>query len=243
MNETELPRAMALAWGVPSRRQPGPKPQLSLDKVVQAAVALADRDGLAQLSLAELAKRLGCATASLYRHIDSKDDLLLLMRDFAARPGDGVTAPPDDADWRTGLASIAWAVFDRYRQHPWVLEIATTGPPTLPNELMWGELMLSTLAGTTMDDAQKLRAVTVLSGYVRKQARLAHDPVITGEPGAAPGPGYAETIGRVLTPDRYPQFCQVFSALIAEAPVGYDREDFQFGLDVILTGLERLQAR
>ncbi|GAA4921714.1 TetR family transcriptional regulator [Stackebrandtia albiflava] len=238
MNEAELPRAVALAWGVSSRRRPGPKPQLTLDKVVRAAIGLADEKGLAHVSLAELAARLGCATASLYRHVDSKEDLLLLMRDFAARPD---REPPGegDGDWRAALEGIAWAIFDRYRRHPWVLEIPTTGPPTMPGELQWGERILAALAPTGMTAARRLRAVTLLSGYVREQARLALDPVIAGDGGEPddPGPGYAEIIGRVMTPDRYPAFCHVFTELIAEAPVGYDRADFRFGLDVILTGL------
>lgn len=238
MSTEDLPHAITLAWGLADKTRPGPKPRLSPAKVVDAAIELADRDGLARLSLSTLASELGTATASLYRYFSSKEELLLLMRDtVAAGPDD--PAPTDPANWRAGLNAIAWHIFDRYRAHPWVLEITVVGPPTMPNELRWAERILAVLAATSLSDTHRLRTVAVVSGYVREQARLALDPVISQ---SQRGVEYADLLGRLLTPDRFPMFCRVFADQLAEAPVGYDDEDFQFGLDLILDGLAKLDA-
>src|SRR5215203_813827 len=79
-----VPPAVELLWGRRDKgRRGGPKPALSLDKIVTAAVALADEGGIAALSMSRLADKLGFTTMSLYRHVASKDDLLLLALDAA----------------------------------------------------------------------------------------------------------------------------------------------------------------
>src|ERR1700761_9287396 len=97
-----LPRALALLWQqTPPPRRSG---ALSRDRIVAAATALADSDGLGALSMARLAERLGCGTMSLYRHVATKDELLVFMLSAAAG------SPPDTVDetnWRVALT--IWA--------------------------------------------------------------------------------------------------------------------------------------
>ena len=97
----DLPPRLALAWGVAERPERAPKRELSIERIVDAAIELADADGLGAVSMAKVAQSLGFTTMSLYRYVTSKDDLLLLMQEAAL----DVEYPPahEPADWRAEL--------------------------------------------------------------------------------------------------------------------------------------------
>ncbi|MFI5843775.1 TetR/AcrR family transcriptional regulator [Catenuloplanes sp. NPDC051500] len=239
------PTGIELAWRASSDaahpdepgngHKPGPRPVLALGRIVAAAIDIADREGLTAVSLARVATALGAATTALYRHIRSKDDLIVVMRDAAAAPPPDMP-PPDPGRWIESLAAIAWQIYDLYRRHPWVLQVPTSGPPRTPNELLWGEHMLRALSHSTLSAHDQLRAVTLISGYVREQARLTLDPRIA-DGGDAVTDDYFGFLGTVLTPNRYPMFCRLFADQANTGTIGYTDEDFQFGLDRILAGL------
>jgi len=247
-HRARTPTGIELAWrgfseaahpGEPGNgRKPGPRPGLTLGRIVTAAIAVADGEGIAAVSLARVAAALGTVTTSLYRHVRSKDDLVVVMRDAAAAPRPDLP-PPDPRRWRESLAAIAWQIYDLYRRHPWVLQVPTSGPPNTPNELLWGEYMLRALSQTTLSAHDQLRAVTLISGYVREQARLTLDPTIAAGGDAATG-DYFGFLGTVLTPNRYPMFCRLFADQANTGSIGHTDEDFQFGLDRILAGLAEL---
>src|ERR1700729_1512024 len=77
------PTALDLLWGTRDRPRRGPRPSLSLDRIVAEAIALADEEGLANLSMQHLAERLGCAKMALYRYVPGKSELVALMVDAA----------------------------------------------------------------------------------------------------------------------------------------------------------------
>src|SRR4051812_50222549 len=81
--ELELPRGVALAWGIAASPQRGPKREMSVESIVDAAVELADAEGLGAVSMAAVAARLGYTPMSLYRYVTAKDDLILLMQEEA----------------------------------------------------------------------------------------------------------------------------------------------------------------
>jgi AcrR family transcriptional regulator len=81
MTDVELPRGIALAWGIAADPQRGPKRELSVEKIVDAAIEIADADGLGAVSMSSVANRLGYTTMSLYRYVSAKDDLIVLMND------------------------------------------------------------------------------------------------------------------------------------------------------------------
>ena len=87
--DLELPRGVALAWGVAADPQRGPKREMSVEKIVEAAVELADAEGLGAVSMAAVAARLGYTPMSLYRYVSAKDDLMLLMQEEATGPAAG----------------------------------------------------------------------------------------------------------------------------------------------------------
>ena len=81
--ELELPRGVALAWGIAASPQRGPKREMSVERIVEAAVEIADAEGLGAVSMAAVAARLGYTPMSLYRYVTAKDDLILLMQEEA----------------------------------------------------------------------------------------------------------------------------------------------------------------
>src|SRR6188472_761991 len=118
VSEVELPRGIALAWGIAADPQRGPKRELSIERIVDAAIEIADADGLAAVSMSSLAAALGYTTMSLYRYVSAKDDLIVLMND------EGLGQPPDhdpiDDDWRAGLRRWAGSLGATYARHPWL---------------------------------------------------------------------------------------------------------------------------
>ena len=247
-HRARTPTGIELAWrgsGDPPHpdepgngHRPGPRPGLTLGRIVTAAIGIADQEGLGAVSLARVAATLGTVTTSLYRHVRSKNDLVVVMRDAAAAPSSDLPAP-DPTRWRESLAAIAWQLYEVYRRHPWVLQVPTSGPPSTPNELLWGEHMLRALSRTTLGAHDQLRAVTLISGYVREQARLTLDPAIADGGDAVTG-DYFGFLGRVLTPHRYPMFCRLFADQANTGTIGHSDQDFQFGVDRILAGLAEL---
>src|SRR5215468_2656297 len=86
LDQQALPASVAAAWGVRDRPHKGPKPGLSLERIVAAAVQVADAEGLAAVSMSRVAAELGTAPMSLYRYVTAKDELLALMLDAAYGP-------------------------------------------------------------------------------------------------------------------------------------------------------------
>ena len=96
-------------------------------RVVRAVVELADRDGLAGVTLPKVAAALGFTGMSLYRHVGSKDELLTLMVDAALGPP---PALPESSGWRADMRHWAGAERDVYRRRPWLVRVPVSGPPS-----------------------------------------------------------------------------------------------------------------
>src|SRR6185437_12008882 len=185
--ELPLPPSIALAWGRAERPRRGPKPGLSLERIVAAGIGLALTDGLGSVSMGRVAAELGASTMALYRYVPSKDDLLTLMVDTAFGPALG--AAQAGHGWRAGLARWAAGIRASYQRHPWVLRVPLSGELLLcPNNLAWLEDALECLAGTPLTEQQKLSAVLLVSGFVRNQATLTDD-ITAGSGGEAEIPG------------------------------------------------------
>ena len=118
------PTALDLLWGTRDRPRRGPRPSLSLDRIVAEAISLADAEGLANLSMQHLAERLGCAKMALYRYVPGKSELVALMVDAALGdpPEPPAPASPDVADRpdararRTAMANRPAAVGDDHQR-------------------------------------------------------------------------------------------------------------------------------
>jgi AcrR family transcriptional regulator len=246
MSEPGIPPLLEQLWGLrgPARRG-GPKPALSVERIVAAAMELADGGGLAALSMSRLAEKLGFTTMSLYRYVASKDDLLVLLLDV------GIGPPPDGppaAGWRAGCRQWAWALQQVYRRHPWAVELPISALPAGPHQLAWFEQGLAALAETRLDLGERASAVLLLAMYVRGQAQLGLDLVRAGRQAAAAGqdapPEWTALVRRLADPVRFPELTKVIEAGVLdddpEQAAGYPDDEFDFGLQRILDGIEAL---
>src|SRR3954449_6252231 len=122
---------------------------LNVDLVVEAAVALADEQGLAAVTMARVAERCGFTTMSLYRHVSGKDELVTRMLDSALGVAPALAIP----DWRTGLEGWARALLAVIQCHPWGIDVPITGMLGTEAQLSWLDRGLETLAGTPLAEA------------------------------------------------------------------------------------------
>lgn len=240
MSELEVPPAIALAWGVTDRPTRGPKPGFDLATIVGAGIAIAAADGLAAVSMARVAERVGASTMALYRYVPSKADLLELMVDAALGPPPPL---PPDTSWRDGLRLWARGSRERYEQHPWSLSVPITGPPLGPNNVRWLEFGLTALRPTPLDDRHKLSAVLLVSSYVRGEQGITSSILAeVSQTGRQPD-DYGELLTHLIEPARFPELHRAIAAgsLRDEDPedIGMDAE-FAFGIERILDGIGAL---
>jgi DNA-binding transcriptional regulator YhcF (GntR family) len=165
------PRRRAPTGRTTVREAAGADPMLTQERIVAAAIAVADAESLAGLSMRRVATELGAATMSMYRHVADKDTLVLQMIDTAfgecVFPGD---APPA-GDWRARLEYAARAMWATFRRHPWLAQaMSATRPQLLTSTLAGGEWMLASLDGHGLDTATMMSAHITLFTYVRGSA-------------------------------------------------------------------------
>jgi AcrR family transcriptional regulator len=256
-----LPPGLDLLWG---RRRPGrrgPRRGLSVDDIVAAAIGVADREGLEALSMARVAKELGFTTMFLYRYVTSKDELLQLMWNASAQGAEELTLEGDG--WRPRLRS--WAIVQREMldRHPWITQMPMAAPPLAPNSLAFVERGLEALDGTGLHPGLKLRVIGLLSSYTLSEARMANDAARAaqdaieaaaaaaadgaGAGGGEPPPVWSyEALLRELADEQtYPRLHRLaWAADIGDSPSGFEeREEFLFGVDAILDGVQALIDR
>lgn len=245
---TGLPPAVELLWGMrETGRRGGPRPALSLDRIVAAAVELADTGGLAALSMSRLAERVGFTTMSLYRYVSSKDELLLLALDAAI--GEPPAEPEPPGDWRDRCIRWSRALLEFYRRHPWTLDLPISALPAGPMQLLWFDRALGALADTTLTEGEKASSALLLANYARTQAQLVRD--LTGAATSSTGSGeqqWAAVVTRLADPVRFPAVARVIAAgVFADDPAGpgpgedaFPEDEYDFGLGRILDGLDVL---
>lgn len=224
--DTPLPRVLRLLWepDAAPRRARG----LTRDAIVAAAIELADTDGLAALSMARLAERLGCGTMSLYRHVANKDELVTFM--LAAGPGPPPSAP-DGTDWRGALTNWADGLWRVYHRHPWILQAASGGLPADPGQLAWLDAGLAALSGTALAEREKLTAVLAVLIFTRGSAALAI------EAGDVDESEYPALLRRLVTPARFPALAAAINAGALDQPDDDQMTEFRSGLDQLLDGI------
>ncbi|MET8014195.1 TetR/AcrR family transcriptional regulator [Streptomyces sp. NPDC005271] len=238
---TGLPASIEAAWGLRERPTKGPRPGLTLTRIVDAAVGIATADGLGAVSMSRVAAELGVSTMSLYRYVSAKDELLLLMEDAAY--GSPPPGPEPDEDWRTGSAQWAWALRAAFIRHPWAVRIPISTPPAAPNSVAWMERGLACLRETNLGEGEKISVLMLVSGFVRNEARLAFDLQAAAErTGAGPKESmasWAQLLERLTDAERFPAVTAALRAGELSTPGGPD-DEFIFGLDRILDGVEAL---
>ncbi|GAB3424606.1 TetR/AcrR family transcriptional regulator [Flindersiella endophytica] len=234
-DEKPLPPGLALAWGVSSPGRRGPKPAHSVGQIVQAGVELADADGIGALSLPKLATRVGLSTNAIYRYVDSKDELVVLVRDAGWGPPPGTIRRA--ANWRSAATAWTHAALARYRARPWLLDVPVPGAPMTPNLLRWLETLLAAMRDTGLNDEDCLRCALLLDGYAVSTASL-----IRKVQAAAAEPAQSAAGLEFLLPRLREQGLPVLAEMLAGGTYGSgdEAEQVDFGLLRVLDGIDAL---
>ena len=248
----ELPAGLDLLWGRRGPGRRGPRPGLTPDAIVDAAIALADAEGLEGVSMARVATKLGFTTMSLYRYVGSKEELLQLMWNASARGAETLVIEGDT--WRERLR--AWAVIQRdmIDRHPWITQMPMAAPPVAPNSLAFVEVGLATMDDTSLTDADKLRAIGLLSSYTLSEARMFNDAMRAVKEqlaAAADGDGaptvwsYDALVRELADEATYPRLHRIAWTPPDGGAAGPpdEREEFLFGIDRILDGIQAYMDR
>lgn len=257
-------RSMALLWRTPwesaAHTAPGPKPELSIDLVVKAAIEVADADGMAALSMRAVGERLGRTAMSLYTYVAGKNELIDLMYDHAfteiatdSSPADlAAEAGSDGDDWRA--ATTAWAVrlWRFYLRHPWSLQVSHARPVLGPNEYALFEALATVLhrAGLLPKEISWAHGSIhhLVRGVVSTAAEARHSFNATGVGENEWWHERSAELEKVC-----PDFSERFPTLVLmESQGAFVNEDqskpyleqeawetFQFGLEALLDGIQR----
>jgi AcrR family transcriptional regulator len=196
-------------WLRPERAGRGPVPEHDRARISAAAVALADTDGLGAVSMRRIASVLGTGPASLYRYVDSRDELLELMADGVA--GELDLSRPPSGDWRADLVALAHQLRDAYRRHPWLLDLVPGRVGIGPRAVDQLEYALAALAGVDVAGPVKLEAVAMLNGIVALAVRT---ELSVGDSTASWSAAQAEFLGAVVSAGGHPHL----AAALADAP-------------------------
>jgi len=210
-----------------SRRAP-----LSRDRILRAAIKLADRHGLEALSMRTLATALKVGAMSLYNHVANKDELLDGMLDIVMGE---ITWPMRDADWKAALRARATSALAVMTAHPWAPLLVVSRITVGPKRLEYIDATLGTLRGAGFSWFETDRAWNAMDNYIFGFAlQQQHFPVNPDEYAAA-----AAAYLPMLPAARYPHMHELSALVADEAHDG--TLDFAFGLDLIFDGLERRQ--
>ena len=211
---------------MPPEARRGRRAPLTRDRVLRAAIELADEEGLEALSMRRLARRLGVEAMSLYNHVASKDDILDGVVDLLVG---GIEVPPDDAEWRSAIRSRALAARRMTRAHPWAIRLVAARSPASRGIIGYLEGVVGAFRRAGFPNQLTHDALHLISSRVLGFTQDVFDPNgIT--------PAAAAVFEAEMRSGCYPHM------LAALAGVTHDDDaEFAFGLDLILDGLERVR--
>jgi AcrR family transcriptional regulator len=209
-----------------------PRTPLSRERVLHAAVALADEAGIEALSMRRLAKELGVEAMSLYNHVANKDEILDGILDVVVGE---IDLPSDGVDWKTAIRRSAISTRDVLLRHRWASTHWMSRQSAGHARLRHGDWILKTLREAGFPKDLIYHAFHILEahvlGFTGMQLSLPHG----GEDLA----GIAATFLRELPADEYPDLVEHITQHLE--PHDGDEGGFELGLDLILDGLERLR--
>ncbi len=210
-----------------TRREP-----LSRDQVLRAAIRLADEGGLESVSMRRLGQVLRVEAMSLYKHVASKDDILDGIADLVV--GD-FEVPSGDVDWKTAVRRSAISAHQTLFRHPWASSLIESRLTAGPARLRYLDAVIGVLAAAGFPIPIVIRAIMALDshtyGFVLQEMAWSFDTENASEMAAA--------FARGIPAGEYPNLLAM-AEMTATAPGGAS-VDFEFGLDLILDGLERLR--
>ena len=237
--DPDLRRRSQLLWEDRSRPTRGPKPSLTPEDVVAAAIAIADADGLGALTMQAVSAKLGYTTMAVYRYFPNKEALYDAIVDAGMGPPPTPAAPT--GDWRGAVTELAHAKRAMLCARPWLAELPFVAAPHGPNWLSWHESVMEAFSGTGLSPADLGQMLSAVDGYTRG----ASDTAISLARARARGTSDAEwaaavgaDLGRAIGDQRFPRFAALLTAPSDGRPRTLE-ETFDFGLQLLLDGIER----
>lgn len=235
-------RTIALLWRKPPEPKPvGRKPKVSVDQIITAAIAVADREGLGAMSMARIAQELTVGTMSLYTHVPGKAELIDLMADVVLQERD--LTP--EGSWRDRIKHYADRTRAVYQAHPWMRDVSMVRPPLGPGLMDGQEFVLAALADSGLEPRHVTTAHIAVEGFVHGAAASEVDDQQleekTGESGDSWWGARQLFWDDYFDVERYPTMTSLWNAgayntggTLADTV----RDSFDYGLEKLLDGIE-----
>jgi AcrR family transcriptional regulator len=211
-----------------------PRTPLSKERVLRAAIALADEGGIEALSMRRLAKELGVEAMSLYNHVANKDEILDRITDLVVEE---IELPADGADWKSAIRRSSISQRDVLLSHGWASSLRMSRQSGGPAQLRHADWLLRTLREAGFSKVLTYHAYHVLEAYVLGVTVQHLNFQYEGEELA----GLAATFLQQLPADEYPDLVEHVKQHLE--PREGEEGGFELGLDLILEGLERARDR
>jgi AcrR family transcriptional regulator len=239
----DLQRSLTLLWEGRSAGQRGPRAKLSVAGIADAAIRIADADGLEALSMQRIAAELGYSTMSIYNHIPSKDLLLEVAADIAAGK------PPEldnTGDFRSAVRQWVAALWAGFQMRPWILRVPLHHAPIGPNQLAWLDRLLQPLLTAGLVGGEARAAALHLTAVVRGTAQISMDMTTahkTDDGRPRTEAELAQVLAELINPQDYPALAAVHAAETAGVHSGHEQTEavpieLSFGVDRFLDGIE-----
>ena len=244
----ERARERQIAAAVSRAREHGNRPGarargLTRADIVDIAVAVADAEGTAAVSMRRIAKDLQVGVMSLYWHVESKEELHQLMLETVQAE---IEAQVPSGDWRADLAAYARNTRAAMHRHPWAIDYIGAGPPSGPQDARNADRLIGALDGLGLDIMTTIWVLMTLSTYVmgatlreiqEMRWHRAAEETMSSMPEGDIAEALAEFDRRVRGSGRYPYLAKVLDVGIdPDAPETRD-ERFEFGLSCLLDGI------
>jgi AcrR family transcriptional regulator len=205
---------------------------LSRQRALHVAVALADAGGIGSLTMRKLAQELGVEAMSLYHHVANKGDILGGMVDIVFSE---IDLPPTSTDWKTTMRRRAHSARAALSRHPWAISLMESRTAPGPATLRHHDAVIGSLRHAGFSIEMTAHAYSVLDSYIYG---FAHQEINQPFDSAEETRELADAILHQLPADDYPHLIELATGHVLQPGYDYGNE-FEFGLDLILDGLER----
>jgi AcrR family transcriptional regulator len=211
-----------------------PRVPLSKERVLRTAMRIADEGGIEALTMRRLAQELGVEAMSVYYYVANKDQLLKGIVDLVATE---IEPPSAGADWKAAIRRGAISFHDALRRHPWATSIMISGPPGVgPAQLRYSDSLLKRLRGAGFSPELTHHAYHALDSHVVGSTLWAAGVGAVMKT----KPDFVQTFIRELPRDEFPYFAEHVDQHMTKSVPTTGKSEFEFGLDLILDGLETM---
>ena len=218
---------------LPAEEASTTRPPLSRERVLRAAVDLADAEGIDKLTMRRLAQELGVEAMTLYYYVKNKDDIVAGI--VAAVMGE-IELPPRGGDWKSSLRNAAISAHDVLVRHPWASARMQAAGGLTPERLEYMEAILGCLRAGGFSPWQSHLGYHALESHI-----VGHTLWIASMALPDDLSDLAASVLREVDPETHPAFVEHLHQHLRERG-DTDESAFEFGLDLILDGMERIRA-